>query len=245
MIICEGGHDRVALASIAKVLQGWDLVSGVPNSLPEPINVAFPRFDPKPDDYRYVPITTYLAREDHYLEIRTLGGVENVFGKVALSLLKAIEPDAVGVLVDANKLGVKRRLTQFRNAYSKLYSHAKDGEAGKVWGKKPRLGFWVAPNNGDEGKLDHLLVEVAQDSKPELVQAGNEFTESLEAIEPGKWLDQREKALLAAIHQVVLPGASLATALLKSRCWPTESPKSTEAVGELAGFISRLAGVGS
>lgn len=241
MIICEGGHDRVALASIAGVLSGWQPVSGVPESLPDRIEVAFPRFAPKPGDYRYIPNTLYLTKNNHYLEVRDLSGVGNVLGEDALNLLRASEPDAVGVLVDADSIGVKRLLTQYRNRYGKLYEHAKKGEAGKVWGKDPRLGLWIAPNNRDEGRLDNLLVEVAGKTKPDLVQLGSQFTESLNAVEPGKWFKKRDKALLSAVHQVELPGASLATGLSRSKCWLTESSMELQPVRDLVTFIDELA----
>lgn len=240
MLICEGGHDRVALASIARVLGGWQPVAGVPESLPERIEVPFPRFAPKPGEYRHIPSTLYLTKGNHFLEVRDLGGVERVFSEDTLNLLRGSEPDAVGVLVDADNVGVKKRLTQYRDRYGKLYEHAKNGEAGKVWGKNPRLGFWVAPNNKDEGRLDKLLVDVAMETKPDLVQLGLQFTESLNAVEPGRWFEQRDKALLSAVHQVELPGASLATGLSRSKCWLTESSMELQPVRDLVTFIAEL-----
>ena len=63
-------------------------------------------------------------------------------------------------------------------------------------GDKPRLGFWVAPDNQSDGEMDDALVMAATRSREELVKAGETFIASAEEEAPGKWTEKRSKALL-------------------------------------------------
>lgn len=243
IILCEGAHDQKAISAFAQVCDGWTLKEGVPRSLPQDLEATFPtptrassgawRFEYQPD---------YLFKGDRYLVVRNLGGVDNLLGQLAIDCLEPLRPNAIGVVVDANEVGVAGRVGSFRDVYSGLHPHAKYMEPGSVSGGNPPLGLWVAPDNHRDGRLDDLLIDAASRKRRGLVERGRRFVGSVAKVEPGKWTSYRNKAVLGAINQVVQPGASLAVSLRDSSCWFDEGLAQVTPFKELLQFLKDLTG---
>lgn len=225
LILCEGAHDQAVIAAIARVHGGWSTIKEAPRGVPQDVVKAHPkRKEPQLGDSEsrreYQREPDYLTKNGHYLVIRSLGGKDEVLGELAMVLLGQVNPAAVGVFVDANDKGVKARLDSFRSCYAKLFAHANEVVAGTVkGGEGPRLGMWVAPDNSRNGRLEDLVMETLDRTRPKQAAAGKEFIDAMASIEPGKWSEHRSKAILGAIHQTVSPGASLAVCLQKSTAW--------------------------
>ena len=243
IVLCEGAQDQKAIAAFTRTCGGWVAKDGVPNSLPKDLSASFPTVKRTASGAPYAEHPPdYLVKGDHCLVVRALGGVSKLLGQFALDYLGGLRPDAVGVVVDADKTGVVARLQTFRTVYERLYSHAGAVNAGSVSGTNPRLGLWVAPDNQAEERLDDLLIKAARCTRKRLVERGQRFATSLASVEPGKWTYHRNKAVLGAIHQVVSPGASLAVGLQKSGGWFDQSLSSVKPFKQMLQFIEALAG---
>ena len=245
MILCEGAHDRATIASLALKYAGWTNLSSVPKLLPSEISAVYPKpnTDAKTGAVIYQRLPRYLKRNDNVLEVRPLGGVAEVLGKTAARLLKQCQPDAVGVVVDANDKGVASRVEAFRNRFGELmpYKNARDAEAGRVveaGGHK--IGIWVAPDNEHNGTMDELLVKAATQSQGNLMSRVDQFASSMAEIAGNDWDKKRDKAILGTVHQGVLAGASLASGLDKSHCWFDQTPIEVSPFKELLAFIEDL-----
>lgn len=242
LILCEGAHDQAAVTSLASVCGAWEWMKGTPKSLPDKLKHAFPKATKgEAEGWIYQPAPKYLRKGDRFLEVRSLGGLEKVFGEPAKSLLGQIYPTAVGVVVDANDAGVDPRLERFQQLYAEYNENVKTAKPGCVCEGTPRLGLWVAPNNKSKGRMEDLLIKAAGRTHKQLVSCGKRFATSLKKIEPGEWTARRNKAILGAIHQVVRPGASLASALQPNQCWFDEDLTKLQPFKALLGFIEELA----
>ena len=239
VLACEGRHDQAALTWLARICAGWEVARDVPEHIrsvidPEPAGGA--RTGPERDWQR----PNYLAKAGHLLVVRRFGGKEGVLSQRTADYLSRPEALALGVVVDANDKGVDKRVESFRTTYGAAFPHAKDAEVGTVWGEKPRLGFWVAPDNESLGEMDDVLVIAARREREGLVQAGEAFIRSAEEEAPGKWVQKRNKALLGVVYQVEAPGASLASGLDKGKCWLDEDITQIEPFGKLVKFIDAI-----
>ncbi len=220
LILCEGAHDQKFIAALLKMCAGWHSADGVPDSLPEPIAATYPKPKPtKSGGFRIDNLPDFLCKDDRYVTVRNLGGVERVLGQIAIDFLETANPNGVGVFVDANDAGINRRVLSFRNRYRPLYAHAAETSAGRVSPGQPRIGLWVAPDNVNNGHLDELVLTAARRSKRKRVERGERFITSIERAEPGQLTKHRTKAILGAIAQVEVPGGSLAVAIERAGGW--------------------------
>lgn len=239
VLACEGAHDQAALTWLACICVGWSEASSVPPEIRDVFDVNFPRGRKGGvDDGRQVP--TYLDKGGHLLIIKPAGGKPGVLAQGTAKFLSGTKAGGVGVIVDADDVGVGRRVEAFRTTYGPAFPHARDVVVGKVWGDNPRLGFWVAPDNVRDGEMDDALVMAATRSREALVKAGETFIGSAEKEAPGKWTEKRSKALLGSIYQVEAPGASLASGLARGKCWFDESITEIEPFGKLVKFIDAV-----
>jgi hypothetical protein len=218
---------------------GWEPAADIPEDIPR-------RFNPQSTGAlrtravhgRQRP--AYLAKGGHLLIIQEFGGKEGLLIQHTATYLATRGAVAVGVVVDADEVGVARRVESFRTTYRAAFPHARDVVVGAVWGDKPRLGFWVAPDNESDGEMDDALVMAARRSREALVKAGETFIRSAEKEAPGKWTQKRSKALLGSVYQTEVPGAPLASALAAGKCWFDENITEIEPFGKLVKFIDAV-----
>lgn len=243
VILCEGAHDQATLTALCEVCAEWSFRKYVPRELPDAINAIYPR--PHIDDWgaaRFESPPSCLSKGDDWLVVRQLGGLEQVLGPDALALLGQVRVEALGVIVDADESKPKSRLQSFVKHYSSLYEHARRVKLGQVLldGAKPRLGFWVCPDNNHEGTMAHLVVEQSQRAKSPLHSAARDFVESAARVEGSLSNKQGVKAVLGTMHQVLSPGASLASGLRRSKGWIQNRSELTAQFAGLLGFIDEL-----
>jgi len=241
LIICEGAHDQAVLSSLARVCGDWKRIE--PKNLPTELHKVYPK--PK-QNTAPVWISEWqpdvLMKNNHYLVIRNLGGAEKVMGENAVSLYTQFKPAALGVVVDANGIGVANRESAFRNRFRPLYSNIDQVRAGCVFEGNPRMGLWVSPNNKDPGSLTRVLYDAAKRNKPFELQLAESFIQNLKMLSPNTSDSSREKAILGALCQSVAPGASLAVALNKAQCWFDLELQTVSPYQELLKFIDSMAG---
>ena len=243
LILCEGAHDQAAIASLASICSGWAEKKKIPAALPQQLENLYP--DPRKNKfgaYKFERPPTYLEKRDNWLEIRERGGFDSLISETTLKFIDRAAPDAIGCVVDADDKGVAMRLLACQEWLGQRYKDAKKLEAGSVSAGKPRLGIWVAPDNESDGNIERILLDAARTHNKKLVQRASLFVNALEKLEPGKWSSEREKAVLGALNQTVLPGASLAVCLAETQCRFDSSLATQAPFAKLCEFVERLAG---
>ena len=124
LILCEGAHDRGFLIGLAAVCGGWQVFDGSRDELPEAFNANYP--EPKLDSSgwpEFIPSPEYLRKDDRWVEVRPLGGIDKVLGKTGVRFVEARlrDPlDGLGVVVDANDSRIESRVDSFRDRYKKV-----------------------------------------------------------------------------------------------------------------------------
>lgn len=239
VLACEGAHDQAALTWLAQICVGWEAASDVPADIRGVFNPS-PPGGPRTSPVHGRQRPAYLAKGGHLLIVKEFGGKEGVLAQNTAKWLAERKAAGVGVVVDADDDGVDLRVQSFRTTYGPAFPHARDVKVGTVWGDKPRLGFWVAPDNKSTGEMDDALVIAARRAKKGLLVAGEDFINSAQQQAPGDWLQKRSKALLGALYQVERPGASLASGLEAGTCWFQESITQIEPFRELVKFIDSV-----
>ena len=245
LILCEGAHDRGFLIGLAAVCGGWQVFDGSRDELPEAFNANYP--EPKLDSSgwpEFIPSPEYLRKDDRWLEVRPLGGIDKVLGKTGVSFVEARlrDPlDGLGVVVDANDSRIESRVDSFRDRYKKVLASAHDAVAGKVVDGSPRVGLWVAPNNKDAGSLLDTLVTAGKRTRPKLIIEAEKFVHA--AAQHGEMhpTESKAKPILGSAVQLDLPGRSLAVVLTRRReKWFTPELAKIEPFSGLLEFVDTL-----
>ncbi len=214
ILLCEGAHDFFTVAAMVQRLHGWGFVKNIPQVLPE----ALRRTHPTPNEKRigapeFDPQPKYFRTGDRWIEVRQRGSVSALFNETTVELLKMMKPDAIAIIVDANDVGVTKRVEDFRKLFGPIYPHAAKMDPGDICSGAPSVGLWVAPDNKSNGTILDPILEVAAKVKPKLKSVAEKFVDKCEKFEPGPWTKHRSKAILGAIGQTVEPGTSLRVAL--------------------------------
>lgn len=245
LILCEGAHDREFLSGLATVCGDWQVFDGSRDELPEAFNAAYP--GPKLDSGgwpEFIPSPRYLRKEDRWLELRDLRGIDQVLGKTGVRLVEARlrDPlDGLGVVVDADDSRIESRVDSFRDRYKKVLASAHDAVAGKVVDGSPRVGLWVAPDNSGAGSLLDTLVAAGKRTRPKLIIEAEKFVQA--AAQHGEMRPSvsNAKPMLGSAVQVDRPGASLASALMAlSEKWFTPDLAKVEPFSGLLEFVDKL-----
>jgi len=242
VILCEGAHDQATIVGLCETCAGWNRRKGKPDALPQQLEKIFP--NPKRDrlgawEFEYWP--TCLQRNEDWLVIRNLGGVDAVLGSKAALLLQQIQPDAVGIIVDADDQPTEQRVQLFKQYYVTVYGHADSVEAGQISSEdEPRLGLWICPNNAEHGTMAGAARQQIEATKPDLSSAAAGFVNTTRELGWPEASRRETKMLLGALHQVVSPGGSLATGLFEGKCWLGSVSDLVKDMKGLADFIEAL-----
>jgi hypothetical protein len=247
IVLCEGAQDQAAISGLLEVCANWMRIRSASDLAGFP-DRPLPKLFPKPKesglwkegfDRDIAP--AFLRKNDSWIVIRALGGVDQVLGKLALELLDELDPERLAVIVDANDKGPGARRDSFRTRFGGKYQHARNANPGVVVDGEPILGLWVAPNNLIEGDLNQLILECTRRHRGKTIQLGQGFVDELAASEPSERVKQKHKAVLGAVGQVVAPGASLASALERKRSfWFDNDANNVEGVSALVRFIETI-----
>lgn len=245
LILCEGAHDRGFLIGLAAVCGGWQVFDGSRDELPEAFDANYP--EPKLDSSgwpEFIPSPEYLRKDDRWLEVRPLGGIDKVLGKTGVRFVEARlrDPlDGLGIVVDADDSRIESRVDSFRDRYKKILASAHDAVAGKVVDGSPRVGLWVAPNNEDAGSLLDTLITAGKTTRPKLILEAEKFVHAAARHAKMRPEKSRAKSIAGSAVQVDMPGASLATALMASpNKWFTPDLAKIEPFSGLLEFIDTL-----
>lgn len=188
------------------------------------------------------PNYLYLTQADHGLVIAPLFGIPKVLGPESLDLAKfASSAKSIGVIVDADDVGVTARRDQVRNHFGASIPVARSVEPGRVSRPAPNdndkraFGLWVAPNCQDHGQLDDVIRMAANTMHPGLTPIADKFVTDLGNAAHHDWANYREKAVLGSLGQLWRASGSLASALQEREKWIT-APMCAN--GEFAGILA-------
>ncbi len=149
------------------------------------------------------------------------GGID----KIAEAVKTALQDEDVtniGVVVDANDVGVESRIDRIsaaiRSAYPDTQFNIELSEAGWVAELKPGLtfGLWVMPDNASPGYLEHFLVRLIVEDSPELALATG-FLAQTKATDNPQFTEVKDQKALLALYLAIQsqPGMNPQTAISK------------------------------
>lgn len=149
------------------------------------------------------------------------GGIDNV----SIAITDALDNEDVsniGVVIDANDVGVASRVARvtaaIRSAYSDVDFTIEPTEQGWVKELKPGLtfGLWVMPDNVSPGYLEHFLARLIAEDSPDLALAKDFLTQTKATGNPQFPAIKDQKALLALYLAIQSqPGMNPQTAIRK------------------------------
>lgn len=149
------------------------------------------------------------------------GGIDNITTAIQ-DALDNRDVTNVGVVVDANAVGIQSRINKVESAIRKAHP----GFNGKIeltasgWTIEiqPNLtfGLWVMPNNHDLGYLEHFLIELIAEDDESLALSQRFLTEAKAAGNP-KFSEIKEQKVLMALFLALQdePGMNTQTAVRK------------------------------
>jgi hypothetical protein len=245
LLLCEGPHDQEFLCCLATGAGTWQHAKkrpeGVPTSLP----------DSGTDTATYL----YLTQGDKTLVVASLNGVGNIIpdgekagsAELGRNLVEsALTAASVGVMLDADAVGVVARRDAVRTHYSTCIAAAAGADHGKVvspatgQADRRRFGLWVAPDGAADGSLDAVIRSAADAMHPELTPIADRFVTDLGKAANHQWEQFREKAVLGSLGQRWKAGSSLASALQERDQWMSLALTAREPFRGIIDFMAQL-----
>ena len=231
LLICEGAHDQEFLLSLAIHSNGWGVVdkhSDVPRSIAHNKNAR------------------YIVYGDVPIVVVGLDGIDNILGIRGKAMVgSANTAHSVGIILDADDVGVAKRTEEVKATFSKLINAAKKCVAGSVVSSteqpsSPAFGLWVAPNCKDNGSLDSVIRDAANDLHPALLTLSDKYITELGNSHNHSWTQYRDKATLGALGQLFRAGGSLASALQERDAWLNSATTKKQPFSSLVNFMEAL-----
>lgn len=259
-LIVEGPHDSSVVARIIrknglgfspvslrnKVDPYWDNL--IPKSFPQENEKGEPEFG-------RVQVPDFLKNADQMVAIQTAGGITKLPSllKDDLELLGTHNPDAIGIIIDADS-------GTAADAYTALIAALKEtglkfaAKAGEVTTGPPRVGVFVLPDNNRNGTLEDTMLESASSAYPQLLPLAETLVtrvrQSLDTIT--NWLPLLEcddfnkpagmnKTRVSVLGAVIKPTSAIGNSY-RQQNWITTETLKLPLLGQLSAFLTTLIG---
>lgn len=214
LLVCEGAHDEEFIVTIALASGKWQLSARMPQAVPG----AFRASGMGP--------FKFLVSNNGVLVVRGLGGVTKVLGDMGRALVSSsTTAKAVGVVVDADDVGVVARRNEVAKELSGVISAASFATAGQVVPPDltaqdlRKFGLWVAPDCRSNGQFDEVMRMAASYMMPDQVRISDDFITKLATSCLHDFGAYRDKAVLCSCGQLFRAGNSLASAFQERAHW--------------------------
>ncbi len=233
LLICEGAHDQEFLLLLATHSEGWSVVDKHPDIPRSLTNSQSARCIV----YGGVPIV-----------VRGLDGIGNILGDKGKAMVdSASTAHSIGIILDADDVGVAKRTGEVKAIFSEQISAANMCVAGSVVSStgqpsSPAFGLWVAPNCKDNGSLDSVIRAAANDLHPALLAISDKYITDLGNSHNHTWAQYRDKAILGAFGQLFRAGGSVASALQEQSAWLNSETVKKQPYSSLIKFMETLVG---
>ncbi|MEM9453050.1 MAG: DUF3226 domain-containing protein [Myxococcota bacterium] len=135
-------------------------------------------YPPDGDLQKRVPVPVFFAGGGRSIAVQSAGGINKIgtYTQVALINLDT-EPDAVGILLDADERGP---IETWKQLSDKLTTVSLGTGPGDVAQGPPRAGAFVLPDNEANGTLENLLLECASKTYPGLLREAQMWVDGID-----------------------------------------------------------------
>lgn len=235
MLLCEGAHDEEFLLGVAEHIAGWRISKSRPSSVPS-------TFSGRDKNFRFI-----LTANGDVIALKGLGGVDKVIGDDGQLLVGiATLAYSIGIIVDADHLGVAVRQSDVRASFSAIVPSAAHAIAGTVVvapaqvSDQRKFGLWVAPDCHNFGQLDDVIRSSVEAIRPNEIRIADRFICDLGNACGHAWNQYKEKAVLCSYGQLWRAGGSLASSLQLRNQWITAQTVMQPNIVTLSSFLQAL-----
>lgn len=241
LLATEGPHDQAAITRLLE-LSGLEKYKGSAKDL-DPFWEGFIPHYPKGGNlYTRMDMPTILTSRTHSIAVYWGEGsklVSNLNAIMTNHSKYAREVHAFGLVVDADENQphkvAEKKAKDLRNHFPSL-----SGKPGEVVQGLPRTGIYVLPDNKRLGVLDSILVECASVVYPDHKKGALQFLNDLDRTHTQHLnAASRDKAIVACIVSVLLPGATNTASIIKNE-WISEKTTTNNEVTLLNQFLKDL-----
>lgn len=206
-------------------------------------------------EFGRILVPDFLATAEQSVAIQFSGGISKLPEILHddMEFLQEALPEAVGIIIDADKADAAAAYANLREEIAKmkipfaLPDNHKDIHAGS-----PRVGVFVLPNNDIQGTLEHVMIECAQGSYPQLLEIANDVVAKVQANfdRDINWLAKPErdefrapagpnKLCASVVAAVMKPTYAIGNSYRQNR-WITPGTLGLPHIATLSDFLQRL-----
>lgn len=214
------------------------------------LHVLVPRnYPPGGDLLKRMPVPLFMQSATHAIAVHSAVGDTRLVELVEENarVLALITVEGIGILLDSDKaIPAAQRYTDICNSMAKK-NFVLDPQAGVITAGPPRLGAFVLPDNVGAGTLEDLLLDVAPQVYPGLLNTARSHVAAA-LQDPGlikEDLDElrkpagENKAVIGAMAALLRPGKAVQVSLQDNR-WLKGAALASPRVKAVQNFLKEL-----
>ena len=259
-IIVEGPHDSSVAGTVIRRnglnFKSISLRTEVDSYWNNLIPTSFPgeNEDGEPE-FGQIKVPDFFKNTDQILAIQFAGGIDKIprLLKDDLDLLGANQPDAIGIIIDADSTDAVAAYAALKTEIEKLKPGITLPELpGGIFDGLPKVGVFVLPNNQKQGTLEDTMLECAGVAYPQLVPIANtavDLASTAFGANPD-WLPAPEhkdfkkpagpnKVRVSMIGSVMKPTYAIANSY-RQQNWINKDTLELPLLGQLSTFLTLL-----
>ncbi len=259
LLIVEGPHD---VAFVDRLLRPFGLkqVQEHPRLAKEWDRLIPTKFPYNGSLVAPVPIPQFFQSVSHSIAVQQATGDSQLVSRLEGSFTQFtsdLQPlTGLGLLLDSDQQQPQDRLTAIRKQLQGFELPEFPAQPGEVSNKStPRTGSFVLPDNQSRGRLEDLLLEVAEHKYPLLLNEADQFVRKIydqvtSTEQPTHQLTTedladfnkpagRDKAILGAMASILKPGKAIQNSLRDNR-WLEGAALAQPRIRQLMEFLSQL-----
>lgn len=249
LIGVEGNHDQAFLEKILCKLLGFSKLEDQQINEDSFWRKFIPKYPPRPLKlYIRLDMPTILYKDDLSVAIYAGEGsklIQNLSDKLSNISDYSSSLSAFGIVADADKNTPQQVATMYHNGLKEYFPNFPNqlNKVGIVTESQPKLGIYILPDNSNQGVLDTLLCTCGEVVYPEYMQRAKDYINKFSEIEVKKlgWKPfDREKAIIATVVSVLIPGAGNTPSISRNHWVSTETENQIPELRNLSNFLVRL-----
>ncbi|MBJ7900726.1 MAG: hypothetical protein GC158_12595 [Cyanobacteria bacterium RI_101] len=205
------------------------------------------------DLMKRAPVPLFLQSADLSIALQSANGIQRVTDSIeeTLALIDINQIFGLAIFLDADSQETPQdRFEEIKMLLSaKLPTITWPNLPGEVTETLPKRGVFIAPNNLNQGTLEDILLECAQENYPTLLTLASAYIHKIPlndlTTEDLKELCKtagKNKAIIASIAGVLKPGKALQVTIQDNR-WVDEKTRSLPTLQTLVSFLKKITGL--
>lgn len=242
----EGPHDQAFVGKVLEKLFEFKRFNGKKSELDTFWENFIPTYPKNGDLYKRLDMPSILFTDNLSVAIYAGGGTtlgQNLRATIQNHSKYKTDIAAFGIVVDSDRNSPDKVAKLYCDCFQEQFPNFPE-QAGNVnIDSLPHTGIYVLPDNINQGVLDTLLCMCGEIAYPEYINRASSYIASFSEQERKEleWSPfDHEKALIATVVSVLMPGQTNTSSVARNKWISTQTNDRVPAFTKFVEFIQRL-----